>query len=493
MVGIVFQAVCTKRNSGDSKMYLFTPSDATQVIVNLSVHSFRCNSGDSKMYLFTPPDATQVISKMYLFTPLDATQTSLSTLVMDINTLFHYVLEAAHRDYEDKTLLSDITRAPVLCMKSNLNNSSENVVTPPNRAEQSPEYNQAWNTRNIPFFVLIIIVPLINMKSPVFFTKFNSLGKRFELQSGLWKPSPNFIYSTTSIPPRIWTTGRRQTGASNWALTNWALGRLSDKTTVRQGQSYQRPVDGTQIVATICARPSPTFVVKTFLISSFISLKLVLVVNGPRQPISVVIEKDLLHQRGVIALFYLMLFVTVKASQWGVNVDLNNTRSTHFTPIFQFGFPALSGMLSMALSSHVTIITVMRNNKRQDKNIRDLQIGYFLGAFTYLYIGILFYISFPGPKHCIKDNLLNNFKVTDPMACVGRGCLLFQMTTNCILLSYAVRRIVLFEIFHNVHRSHVWHGTHVWDPKSHVQSISAAARSPQTVASDRPMDNIYQN
>nr|CAD7426870.1 unnamed protein product [Timema monikensis] len=34
-----------------------------------------------------------------------------------------------------------------------------------------------------------------------------------------------------------------------------------------------------------------------------------------------------------------------------------------------------------------------------------------------------------------------------------------------------------------VHRGHVWHGAHVWDPKSHVQSISAAAGSPQTVAS----------
>ncbi|CAG2060564.1 unnamed protein product, partial [Timema podura] len=122
------------------------------------------------------------------------------TWILMSNFLYSFgdlIFEAAHRDYEDKTLLSDITKAPVLCMKSNLNDSSENVVTPPNRAEQSPEYNQVWNTRNIPFFVLIIIVPLINMKSPVFFTKFNSLGKRFELQSGLWKPSPNFIYSTT--------------------------------------------------------------------------------------------------------------------------------------------------------------------------------------------------------------------------------------------------------------------------------------------------------
>nr|CAD7404863.1 unnamed protein product [Timema poppensis] len=212
------------------------------------------------------------------------------TWILMSNFLYSFgdlIFDAAYRDYEDKTLLSDITRAPVLCMKSSLNDSSENVETPPNRAEQSPKYNQVWNPRNIPFFILIIIVPLINMKSPVFFTKFNSLG--------------------------------------------------------------------------------------------------------------------------VIALFYLMLFVTVKASQWGVNVDLKNTRSTHFTPIFQFGFPALTGMLSMALSSHVTVITVMRNNKRQNKN-----------------------------------NFLNNFKVSDPMACVGRGCLLFQMITNCILLSYAVQQLHYF-------------------------------------------------
>ena len=40
-----------------------------------------------------------------------------------------------------------------------------------------PEFYKIWTqTESVPFFLLLILGPLINIKSPTFFTKFNALG-----------------------------------------------------------------------------------------------------------------------------------------------------------------------------------------------------------------------------------------------------------------------------------------------------------------------------
>jgi sodium-coupled neutral amino acid transporter 9 len=43
--------------------------------------------------------------------------------------------------------------------------------------DKQSKFNQYWSqTKTVPFFLLLFIVPLINFKSPTFFTKFNALG-----------------------------------------------------------------------------------------------------------------------------------------------------------------------------------------------------------------------------------------------------------------------------------------------------------------------------
>ena len=43
--------------------------------------------------------------------------------------------------------------------------------------EPKTDFYQYWNKqKTVPFFLVIIIVPLMNIKSPTFFTKFNALG-----------------------------------------------------------------------------------------------------------------------------------------------------------------------------------------------------------------------------------------------------------------------------------------------------------------------------
>lgn len=66
---------------------------------------------------------------------------------------------------------------------------------------------------------------------------------------------------------------------------------------------------------------------------------------------------------------YLLCFVLVKSVGWGIHADFYNMSSPIFVPNFNPSFPALTGMLALALFIHNIIVTVMRNNKHQEKNV----------------------------------------------------------------------------------------------------------------------------
>lgn len=73
---------------------------------------------------------------------------------------------------------------------------------------------------------------------------------------------------------------------------------------------------------------------------------------------------------------YLLCFVLVKSIGWGIHVDFYNTKNPLYVPNFQSTFPALTGMLALALFIHNIIVTVMRNNRHQEKNVNiKINIG----------------------------------------------------------------------------------------------------------------------
>ncbi|KAK5638841.1 hypothetical protein RI129_013136 [Pyrocoelia pectoralis] len=144
---------------------------------------------------------------------------------------------------------------------------------------------------------------------------------------------------------------------------------------------------------------------------------------------------------GTLSVMYLLIFVAVKASTWGINMDSwvieFNIKST---------FCALSGMLSLSYFIHNIIISIMRSNRNPKKNTRDLSIAFLLVTFTYMFIGVIFYICFPLPKDCIEDNILNNFDKFDTMTIIARLLLLFQLFTVFPLISFMLRTDVLKNI-----------------------------------------------
>lgn len=158
---------------------------------------------------------------------------------------------------------------------------------------------------------------------------------------------------------------------------------------------------------------------------------------------------------GSVAVVYMLLFVTIKAIRFGINLDFSDTGSDNYTPMISLGFPAAMGTLSLALFIHNCLCDIVRNNRHQENNTRDVMIAYALVFFTYLYIGLIFYISWPFKKSCIRDNILDNFVESDVLSEVGRVFLLFQLCTVFPLLGFIVRCQLMTHLYGDPYPSYV--------------------------------------
>ena len=142
---------------------------------------------------------------------------------------------------------------------------------------------------------------------------------------------------------------------------------------------------------------------------------------------------------GAISVFVMFGFVLSKAFEWGFNIDFVDPSSIEYSPLFKSSFMALCGTLSLAYFIHNCIITIMKSNRHQENNVRDLTFAFMLVAFTYIPIGVIFYSTFPLAKDCIAANFLDNFPPHITFLAIVRAFLLFQMLTVYPLLAYFIR------------------------------------------------------
>jgi sodium-coupled neutral amino acid transporter 9 len=133
-------------------------------------------------------------------------------------------------------------------------------------------------------------------------------------------------------------------------------------------------------------------------------------------------------------------------SLWGVNWS-NDPVSEHYVELASGKFPSLMGMLCLAYSIHSAIITLLKNNARQENNSRDLAIGFSLVALTYTFVGTMVFISFPLSKNCIDQNFIKNLTSYDGMAIIARFFLFLQMSTVFPLLAFLFRVNFLYVLF----------------------------------------------
>ncbi|XP_050042403.1 neutral amino acid transporter 9-like isoform X2 [Dermacentor andersoni] len=142
---------------------------------------------------------------------------------------------------------------------------------------------------------------------------------------------------------------------------------------------------------------------------------------------------------GTISVFYLLIYIFIKAASWGININFVDKTNLYYTPLFKTTFSALTGVLCLSFFIHNCIISMMRNQRRPENNKRDLSIAFGLVITTYLLVAIPFYATFPMAKSCIEDNLLNNFANHDVMAFVTRIFLLVQYITLFPMITYLLR------------------------------------------------------
>ncbi|KAK6188589.1 hypothetical protein SNE40_004735 [Patella caerulea] len=155
---------------------------------------------------------------------------------------------------------------------------------------------------------------------------------------------------------------------------------------------------------------------------------------------------------GTVSVAYLFVFAAVKAAKWGIHLDFSSVDSVFpdYTTNFKMTFPALTGISALAYFVQNCCISITRNQKNPQNNIRDLTIAYLLVCGTYVYMGVVFYSSFPLAKSCIEDNLLNNIETNDIMAFVARIGLFFQMLCVFPLLIFILRLQFMHSVFGSV-------------------------------------------
>ena len=108
-----------------------------------------------------------------------------------------------------------------------------------------------------------------------------------------------------------------------------------------------------------------------------------------------------------VVLFGVLIYKAVKWSKLET-VDFSNELSMHYVPQFRFeGTIILSGVLqgSFYVNSHIITIVSKIEDPRTIK--RDVSLGFLLTALSYVFVGVIFYLIYPGWKLCISDVFIN--------------------------------------------------------------------------------------
>ena len=93
--------------------------------------------------------------------------------------------------------------------------------------------------------------------------------------------------------------------------------------------------------------------------------------------------------------FFSSLFDTTYDFQY---VENKKNETVRHLQLFGPNISKLCGMLPLGFFSHSLIIPIMKNNRYQEKNSRDLFFGYLSVALSYILMGIAGYVGFSGSR-----------------------------------------------------------------------------------------------
>ena len=114
--------------------------------------------------------------------------------------------------------------------------------------------------------------------------------------------------------------------------------------------------------------------------------------------------------------------------------------------------PALfAGTLSLGYFCHTAILPVLKSNKNQENNTRDLFLGYVFVCLTFSLCGILGYIGFSGKHFAVKfeDNWFMFFEYDNYYILFFRLLNVFQLVSVFPILVYVVRLQIFNSLYDN--------------------------------------------
>ena len=174
-----------------------------------------------------------------------------------------------------------------------------------------------------------------------------------------------------------------------------------------------------------------------------------------------IIKKDVgflvkLSSLGIYFISALIIFEVYTGISSIINTDfdfqyIKNNEDSDKRHLKLFGEdPAMfAGTLSMGYFCHTTILPIIKANKKQENNIRDLILGYIFVGLTFSLSGIFGYIGFSGKKFDIEfeDNWFMFFNDDNYLILFFRLLNVFQLFSVFPILAYVVR-IQIFNFFY---------------------------------------------
>lgn len=176
-------------------------------------------------------------------------------------------------------------------------------------------------------------------------------------------------------------------------------------------------------------------------------------------PLTILKEMDFLvkfNSYGIYFVSSLLIFVIYNGIRTISNDNFHfeykeNVEGSKDRNLFLFGenIGILAGTLSLGLFCHSVILNLLKSNKIQENNQRDLFWGYFCVTMTYIIIGIMGYIGFSGSDFSsdFKDNWFQFYKSDNYFILVLRVLNVIQLISIFPILFFSVRKQLFMTFF----------------------------------------------
>ena len=176
-------------------------------------------------------------------------------------------------------------------------------------------------------------------------------------------------------------------------------------------------------------------------------------------PLTIVKEMHFLSKLNSYGIYFIsasLIFMIYTGISSLVNNNLHfeykeNIEGSKDRNLFLFGqHPGLmAGTFSLGYFCHSFILPLMKNNRNQENNQRDLFIGYICVTITYITVGIMGYIGFSGSEFSpdFKDNWYRFFKSDNYFILVLRIFNVIQLTLLFPMCFHIVRTELMEKFF----------------------------------------------